>query len=64
MFIVISCYRNCAEHDERMIDGDVGTYLLTAWKIIEDKYLVQYSLYSFIVSIFWDIERFRSVVAT
>lgn len=53
MFIVISCYRNCAEQWERwtMIDGDVGTYSLAAWKIIEDKYLVQYSL-SFIVSIF------------
>lgn len=44
-----------------MIDGDVGTYFLAAWKIIEDKYLVQYSL-SFIVSILVHLYVFVALV--
>lgn len=45
-----------------MIDGDVGTYFLAAWKIIEDKYLVQYSL-SFIVSILVNLYVFVALVS-
>lgn len=65
MFIVISYYRNCAEHDERRTkinDSELqkwraegGTYLSGAWKIIEMNIFSSMLTHSFIASILMNI---------